>query len=419
MALSDLTRDAVISAIDEYDQIGRNAFLRNYGFGRARSYFAEYAGKRYDSKAIVGAAHGYLPGQSALAPYDFSGGDAVVGALLERLGFKVTGPSADPVDAAIKRVGGDHATALHWFRDHAGQTLSWTAIKAQAESGPRLVNQAKGIYKPHYTDYALSVRQTLGGPYADREIERRADGSWTYDYFQENPDPALRDREATNRGLVKCMEDGVPVGVLLQTKPKPGVEYEILGLAMVTDWNEGYFRLEGNPHLLQPDLEPQSAAEDARFQAETELATTEPVFDPSASREDLRTRVVAEVVRRRGQPKFRAVLLRAYGGRCAITRCDAAEALEAAHISPYLGDASNHVQNGLLLRADIHSLFDLGLLAIDPSTRKVLLSEALEKSSYAEFIGKRLVRPEQPHDEPSEDALRQHCHWAGFLNAPS
>ncbi len=40
------------------------------------------------------------------------------------------------------------------------------------------VNQAKGIYKPHYGDYALGVRQTLDGPYADEEVTRRPDGSW-------------------------------------------------------------------------------------------------------------------------------------------------------------------------------------------------------------------------------------------------
>jgi hypothetical protein len=41
------------------------------------------------------------------------------------------------------------------------------------------------------------------------------------------------------------MEDSVPIGVLLQTKPKPGVQYRVLGLALVTDWQDGYFILEG------------------------------------------------------------------------------------------------------------------------------------------------------------------------------
>ena len=146
---------------------------------------------------------------------------------------------------ALAKVSGQHALALEWFREHAGQTISWSEIKGHAETGVRLVNQAKGIYKPEYTDYALSVRQTLNSPYADKEIIHRTDGSWVYPYYQENPNPEQRDREATNRGLVKCMTDGVPVGVLMQVKPKPGVEYAVPGLAAVSEWKDGYFILEG------------------------------------------------------------------------------------------------------------------------------------------------------------------------------
>jgi hypothetical protein len=53
-------------------------------------------------------------------------------------------------------------------------------MQANANNGARLVNQAKGIYEPHYTPYALSVRQTSESPYADKEVQRRPDGSWVY-----------------------------------------------------------------------------------------------------------------------------------------------------------------------------------------------------------------------------------------------
>jgi putative restriction endonuclease len=149
------------------------------------------------------------------------------------------------LDAAIAKVEGEHAEALRWFRDHAGQTVGWQEIKDHADLGARLVTQAKGIYKPHYTAFALSVRQTLDSPYADKEVVRRDDGSWVYPYFQENADPSQRDTEATNRGLIKCMEEGIPVGVLMQSKPKPGVEYNVLGLATVAEWRDGYFILAG------------------------------------------------------------------------------------------------------------------------------------------------------------------------------
>jgi hypothetical protein len=48
------------------EAIGREKFLAKYGFGFARSYFIEWNGEHYDSKAIAGAAHGYIPGQTAL-----------------------------------------------------------------------------------------------------------------------------------------------------------------------------------------------------------------------------------------------------------------------------------------------------------------------------------------------------------------
>jgi hypothetical protein len=94
VTLSDLTREAVLKAIEEFDSLGRGAFLRKYSFQPARSYFLILGGRRYDSKALVGAAHGYLPGRAALAAADFSGGERTVKAQLERLGFVVTSARA-------------------------------------------------------------------------------------------------------------------------------------------------------------------------------------------------------------------------------------------------------------------------------------------------------------------------------------
>lgn len=60
MPISDLTSpDAVEAALAEFDQLGRDAFLKQYGFGRARRYFVSRGGNHYDSKAIVGAAVGF------------------------------------------------------------------------------------------------------------------------------------------------------------------------------------------------------------------------------------------------------------------------------------------------------------------------------------------------------------------------
>lgn len=100
MKIEHISRTAIMSAIDEFDRLGRLPFLEKYHFGLAREYFLIYNGKKYDSKAIVGAAHGYeLAEEGPLRPADFSGGQETVGRLLERLGFKVTTPDrATPVN---------------------------------------------------------------------------------------------------------------------------------------------------------------------------------------------------------------------------------------------------------------------------------------------------------------------------------
>jgi putative restriction endonuclease len=311
---------------------------------------------------------------------------------------------------ALAKVEGEHAVALQWFREHSGTTVSWSTMDDEAKRGVRLAARAKGIYKPRYTEYALSVRQTLNSPYADKEVIRRSNGSWVYSYYQENPNPAERDQEVTNRGLVKCINDGVPIGVLLQVKPRPGVEYEVLGLAAVREWANGYFILEG----FSPEGERGGGYDelDAAYDR-AKAATLVEEFNPF-DRFDARERQIAQVIRRRGQAKFRSALIAAYRGRCVVTGCDAVDALEAAHISAYRGTQSSHVQNGLLLRADLHSPFDLGMLAIEPQTRKVVLADTLAKTSYADLAGHSIAEPRDPSSAPSREALAQHFKWAGI-----
>ncbi|MEU0538338.1 HNH endonuclease [Nocardia sp. NPDC005978] len=89
MGLGDLTRAAVLAAIREYDHIGQDTFLERYGFEPARAFHLRYDGKRYDSKAVAGVAHGYLPGRRALQASEFSGGEATVARRLRELGFVV------------------------------------------------------------------------------------------------------------------------------------------------------------------------------------------------------------------------------------------------------------------------------------------------------------------------------------------
>ncbi|WP_428414967.1 HNH endonuclease [Pararhizobium sp.] len=300
-----------------------------------------------------------------------------------------------------------HKSALDWFLTNAGLIRSWREIEKQADNGRRLATLAKGIYKPAYTHYALSVRQTLTSSYGDKEIVHRPDGSWVYPYFQENPDPDQRDSEATNRGLMHCLRDGVPIGVMIQTKPKPGVEYLVLGLGRVIEWDAGYFIIEKYARGSTTTAYHDAAIDYVR----ADIAAL--TFAPHEIKREWQIR---QVLKRRGQSRFRSLLFTAYKGRCAISGCDAAEALEAAHISPYSMSGSNASSNGLLLRADLHTLFDLGLIAVSPLNFTVLLHPKLGESSYSELSGRMIALPENADDRPDVDALSDHGCWAGLFN---
>ena len=74
-SIAYITRDAVLAAISEYDDIGQVAFLEKYGFGFSAKYLLHHGQQSYDSKAIMGAAFGYLPGNPApLTLKEFHGG---------------------------------------------------------------------------------------------------------------------------------------------------------------------------------------------------------------------------------------------------------------------------------------------------------------------------------------------------------
>ena len=123
--------------------------------------------------------------------------------------------------------------------------------------------------------------------------------------------------------------------------------------------------------------------------------------------DDLRESARGDIYIRRGQQEFRRKLLQAYKNRCAVSGCDATEVLEAAHILPYRNPDMNHVQNGLLLRSDIHTLFDLDLLSIDPKSFTVSLDPSLKGTVVWDepWVGQRITLPENEDEWPSMEAL--------------
>lgn len=101
---------------------------------------------------------------------------------------------------------------------------------------------------------------------------------------------------------------------------------------------------------------------------------------------------------RPGQAQFRDALMERYKGRCVISKCAIPEALEAAHVMPHTGDPKwDHPDNGMMLRRDLHALFDAMLWSIDPTNNRVQVAENLKTTSYRKLDGRAVdarVAPE-------------------------
>ncbi len=167
------------------------------------------------------------------------------------------------------------------------------------------------------------------------------------------------------------------------------------------------YRYNKTEALTEADLEWLGRIEPNLFSPEVE----DDFFEEA--RADERSRREASVVQRLGQEDFRRRLLEAYGSRCPVTGCRVIAALQAAHIVPYLGPNSNHVANGLPLRADVHNLFDLFLLSVDPDTMEIRVAPSLSRSEYRELEQKPLSLPKNDRLGPSREALL--CHFTTFL----
>lgn len=125
---------------------------------------------------------------------------------------------------------------------------------------------------------------------------------------------------------------------------------------------------------------------------------------------DRRPTAVREIKIRLGQRAFRDKLISRYGPRCMISGCELLDVVEAAHISPYRGPSDHHVENGLLLRSDLHTLFDLDLLGIHPRDLRIHLHPSVRPTSYGEFEKGKLIHPQNML--PGSDALKNR--WASF-----
>lgn len=303
----------------------------------------------------------------------------------------------------MESVSSQYRDGWRWFAQNQGCTVSWKTISS---SPVLLACIPKGIYKPGgASNPALSVKQTLQSPYRDLEPTVLGE-TWVYQYHQEKGGLEFW----TNQSLLESMRRRWPVGVLRQVESRPAPAYRVLGLAWVAEWRFDYFVLLG---LTAAESVAFEAGQPVEVQRSTDGLETETVFDPRTP-DDQRTIRLAPLVVREGQAAFRRALMRAYGGTCGLSEYDAPATLQAAHISGYAGPPSNTTANGLLLRSDLHLLFDAGLLAFGGDTYCAQLSPELAQSRYCELHERRLRLPSDRSAWPSAVALEMHRQAVGL-----
>ena len=142
------------------------------------------------------------------------------------------------------------------------------------------------------------------------------------------------------------------------------------------------------------------------------------IIDPGpatvAAAESARYGAPQIVMPRLGQGAFRVLLTDAYDRRCAMTNERTLPVLEAAHIRPYAEKGPHELSNGLLLRSDLHRLFDLGYVTVDPGDRRIRVSGRIREEfengrDYYQLDGRALALPIDRMAVPAREYLAYHA----------
>jgi hypothetical protein len=271
-------------------------------------------------------------------------------------------------------------------------------VNDEQRNNAQITNLGKQYVNANSQDQAVLRRTAIiSNGFMRAAIERfRADGTWTNSdivgFIQSNSDATLSTIPRRQNSVRNWL---VAAGFATQNGSSIDANETVIDSSLAPP--------DSGDSLDVGELSPK-----AREQYEShELQIPDSEFDPT-SITDGREQTFRRINLRKGQPKFRDSLIAAYDAKCAISGYDAVNALEAAHIMPYQGEDTNHPGNGILLRADLHTLFDLGLIAIDDVEMTVIISPTLQSTEYGQFSGVKIHLPSERTLRPSSEALREH-----------
>lgn len=362
-------RAAVLEAMRLFRNLGRDAFIEDVStpkvsFRPSSDVFVIHDGIGYDSKPLAAAAFRFQHGHPMTGP--FYGGDPIR-RVFGDMGFQVSDWTSARLDV--------------------GQIYSRETLAEMFGITDATINT--GVFQPSGTNSIwLFVTRDMT---ADRtQFNQRLAGDRLYWQGQMTgrTDAKIIAHEDAGDELLVFYRDS--------KRQHPGAGFRF----------EGQFRYVSHSGGKPTDFVLE------RWTAQRDIQAPEVGFDP-ANVEDGRKKILAEVRRRQGQAGFRRKLLKAYDSQCAVTNCSVSAVLEAAHIHPYLGAETNVTCNGLLLRADIHTLFDCGLISLG-NHYSVLVSSQLKETDYAALAGRKIRLPSAKADHPSEKATAWHRKEHGF-----
>jgi hypothetical protein len=300
---------------------------------------------------------------------------------------------------------------------HTGKRVPWQFIKQTSNYIPdidRFHNLITGIFKPAWSDYALSIVIQATSPYDDKdEVIFLEDGRWLMTYSPRAGGLLIAD----NRALMKCMDERVPIAVFRQltdrTDRKHGSTYRVLGLGLITgyDANRDVFIIESADRVALERVTHTIADEADRYEVQL-YAQVMNEFQPFVKE----TSITYTTTMPKRDKAFRDIVVQEYEYSCAVCEMkfhwkNLIEAT-AAHIIPKHHSGTDDPRNGLSLCHTHHWAFDAGIFTLSDNY-EILLSPIIRDSetrhfSLLEMEAKAILLPTNEMLQPHLRAVRWH-----------
>ena len=294
-----------------------------------------------------------------------------------------------------------HLEILTALAKYTGQVVSWHFLSQTKDFIPeieRFHHLISGIYKPAWSEFALSIVMKPGSPYEKKDdVVFLDDGRWLMTYSPRSGGLDISD----NRALVRCMDTRTPLAVFKQVSDKSssqGSTYLVLGLGFITifDANSGVFIIESVDWQTLERTTSVIPDEESRYEVQLYAQLTNE-FRPFIHEETVTYSVSAPI----RDVAFRRVVLTEYEYHCSICgmKFHLGELIEAqaAHIVPKNKSGTDDPRNGLSLCRTHHWAFDNGLFSLSEdyqiAVSPVVSKAATNNFSLAEYSSGQIALP--------------------------